>query len=81
MEKRKKKKSHLEPLSAAAQAQDTESLHLKGSNMGFYHKWLLTLVARIASAGCGDLWFDPPRMQIFCHPCHIRSDQRVGPVC
>jgi hypothetical protein len=50
MEKRKKKKSHLEPLSGAAQAQDTE-LHLKGSNMGFYHKWWLNLVAMGISLG------------------------------
>jgi hypothetical protein len=36
MEKRKKeKKSHLKPLRVAAQAQDINSLHLKGSNMGF----------------------------------------------
>jgi hypothetical protein len=46
--------------------------------MGFYHKWSLTLVARIASLGWGDLRFDPPRMQIFCHPCQVSS---VGPAC
>jgi hypothetical protein len=46
MEKRERGKKSRGPLSAAAQAQDTESFYLKRSNMLFSHERWLSLVAR-----------------------------------